>query len=91
MKNTKQGREENRGLTRHEVEQSRERYGSNVLTPPRQRSVILQFLDKFNDPLIKILLVALLLSIGIACYQYFFVGGSNGSKLLLEPMGISRQ
>ncbi len=88
MKNTKQGREENRGLTRHEVEQSRERYGSNVLTPPRQRSVILLFLDKFNDPLIKILLVALLLSIGIACYQYFFVGGSNGSKLLLEPMGI---
>lgn len=70
------------------MEQSRERYGSNVLTPPRQRSVILQFLDKFNDPLIKILLVALLLSIGIAGYQYFFVGGSNGSKLLLEPMGI---
>ena len=77
-----------RGLTQREVELSRERYGSNVLTQPRQKPVILQFLDKFNDPLIKILLVALMLSIGIACYQYFYVEGSNLGKLLLEPAGI---
>ncbi len=77
-----------RGLTQREVEQSRQRYGSNVLTEPRQPSVLRQFADKFNDPLIKILLVALGLSICIALYQYFYVEGSNLGKLLLEPAGI---
>ena len=66
-----------KGLSAKEVEESRAKYGVNILTPPEKESVWSQFLEKFSDPLIKILLVALCLSLGIACYELFsFVDGS---------------
>lgn len=75
-----------KGLTQREVEESREKYGVNILTPPEKASVWSQFLEKFNDPLIKILLVALCLSIGIACYEV--LGLDEGLHVFLEPLGI---
>lgn len=54
------------GLTSAEVAQSREKYGENVLTPPEKTSLWVEFLEKFQDPLIKILLVALCLSLGLS-------------------------
>ena len=54
-----------KGLTGAEVEQSRQRYGANVLTPPKRKSLWRLFFEKFNDPVIRILLVAALLSLGI--------------------------
>ena len=54
-----------KGLTEAEVEQSRQRYGANVLTPPKRKSLWRLFFEKFNDPVIRILLVAALLSLGI--------------------------
>jgi Ca2+-transporting ATPase len=74
------------GLTDAQVLESRKKYGSNVLTPPEKESLWVQFLEKFEDPIIRILLVALLLSIGVACYQ-FFTGMEEGS-VFLEPLGI---
>ena len=74
------------GLTAEQVEASRQRYGVNVLTPPRRKSLICQFLEKFNDPLIRILLVALLLSVGISAYEY--LGLKSSANVLLEPLGI---
>lgn len=76
------------GLTWQQVEDSRARHGTNVLTPPRRRPVWLQFLDKFKDPLIQILLVALLLSVGISIYEYFYIEGIVLAKVFLEPLGI---
>ena len=58
-----------KGLTEQQVAESRAKYGQNVLTPPKKRSLWLQFLDCFNDPLIKILLVAFALSVGIAIWK----------------------
>lgn len=78
--------EELKGLTLEEVRKSREKHGINVLTPPEKEPVWKQFLGKFDDPLIKILLVALCLSIGIACYEAF--GLDEGGKSFLEPTGI---
>lgn len=75
-----------KGLTQQEVIDSRRTHGDNVLTPPPRRSLWSQFVEKFNDPLIKILLVALLLSVGLACYEYFSLG--TGPEALLEPVGI---
>ena len=49
-------------LTGAEVEQSRQRYGANVLTPPKRKSLWRLFFEKFNDPVIRILLVAALLA-----------------------------
>lgn len=75
-----------RGLTRAEVEKSREKYGVNILTPPPKEPVWKQFLGKFSDPLIIVLLVAGLLSIGISFYEYYGLG--KGFSVFFEPMGI---
>ena len=48
------------GLTEAEVLKSREKYGENVLTPPPRTPMWKLFLEKFSDPIIRILLVALL-------------------------------
>lgn len=74
------------GLSAAQVEASRKKHGSNVLTPPQKESLWSQFLEKFEDPIIRILLIALLLSAGVSCYQYFTA--TEGLKVLLEPAGI---
>ena len=74
------------GLTKKEVEESRRKYGDNVLTPPEKEPLWKQFLEKFSDPIIRILLIALLLSVGVSLYQLFT--GAEGLHVLLEPLGI---
>lgn len=74
------------GLTSPEVLQSRAKYGANVLTPPEKEPLWKQFLEKFSDPLIIILMVAGALSIGISCYEYF--GLDSDASVFFEPIGI---
>ncbi|MDE6571822.1 MAG: haloacid dehalogenase, partial [Duncaniella sp.] len=74
------------GLTEQEVTESHLKYGSNLLTPPEKEPLWRQFLDKFRDPLIIILLVAGVLSVGISCYEYW--GLDEGSGVFFEPVGI---
>ena len=62
-----------RGLTDKEVVKSREIYGENVLTPPKKTSLWRLYLDKYNDPIIKILLVAAAISLGLAAIENDFV------------------
>lgn len=54
------------GLTNEQVEASRQRYGKNILTPPARTPLWKLFLEKFKDPIIKILLAAALLSLVIS-------------------------
>lgn len=79
-------RRHNTGLTGEQVIASRAQYGSNVLTPPEREPLWKQFLEKFNDPLIKILLVALALSVGLSIYE--FVVLKMGFSIFFEPLGI---
>ena len=74
------------GLTQDEVKRSRLKYGDNVLTPPVKDPLWKQFLEKFEDPIIRILLIALLLSVAVSLYQLFT--GAEGMHVLLEPLGI---
>lgn len=74
------------GLTEAEVLKSREQHGVNILTPPEKQSLWSKFMEKFEDPLIRILLVAGLLSIGIACYE--FCGLGHNWTVFFEPIGI---
>lgn len=53
------------GLSQAEVLRSRELHGTNLLTPPKRKSLWRLFFEKFNDPVIRILLVAAMLSLGI--------------------------
>ena len=75
-----------KGLTAQQVLDSRQEHGDNVLTPPAHEPLWKQFLEKFNDPLIKILLVALMLSVGLSIYEYHWLG--LGASILFEPLGI---
>lgn len=74
------------GLSAQEVEASRKEHGGNVLTPPAKKPIWLQFLDKFKDPLIIILIFAGVLSIGISFYEYLGLG--HGAAVFFEPGGI---
>lgn len=74
------------GLTDDQVSESRRQYGCNILTPPEKESLWLRFLDKFRDPLIIILMVAGVLSVGISCYEYW--GLEQGAGVFFEPVGI---
>lgn len=75
-----------RGLSDAEVLESRCKNGCNILTPPKRESWWKLFLDKFSDPLIIILMVAGVLSIGISFYEYF--GLRQDWKVFFEPIGI---
>jgi Ca2+-transporting ATPase len=74
------------GLTDAQVIESRKQHGENTLTPPKKESLWAQFFEKFTDPIIVILLIALLLSIGISCYKFF--AGHGTASVFFEPAGI---
>lgn len=75
------------GLSASEVNESRRQYGSNILTPPPTVPLWRQFLNKFRDPLIIILMIAGVLSVGISCYEYWGIG-DNDAGVFFEPIGI---
>jgi plasma-membrane calcium-translocating P-type ATPase len=67
------------GLTSESVHVMRERYGKNELTPPRRTPLWRQYLEKFNDPIIRILLVAVLISALVTIFE---------GKSLIDTIGI---
>ncbi len=67
-----------RGLSAAEVASSREKYGENRLTAAKKRSFLRQFASNLGDPVIRILLGALLLNI-----LFLFRGGD-----IYETVGI---
>ncbi|MFI3287734.1 MAG: cation-translocating P-type ATPase [Rikenellaceae bacterium] len=54
------------GLTPDQVTKSRSTHGPNTITPPKREPLWKLLLEKFNDPVIKILIVAAFLSLGIS-------------------------
>ena len=61
------------GLTAAEVAASRERHGANTLTPPRRKSLWSLYIEKYEDPIIRILLVAALISLALAFVENNFI------------------
>ncbi|WP_300727706.1 calcium-translocating P-type ATPase, PMCA-type [uncultured Bacteroides sp.] len=57
------------GLTDQEVLISREKHGVNLLTPPKRPSIWKLYLEKFQDPVIRILLVAAVFSLIISIIE----------------------
>lgn len=70
--------ENRQGLSAEEVLLSRLEYGENVLTPPQRPSMWRLYLEKYQDPMVRILLVAALVSLVLAFVKQDF----------LETMGI---
>jgi Ca2+-transporting ATPase len=61
------------GLTTIEVEKSRLEHGENVLTPPKRQSMWALYLEKYQDPMIRILLVAAVVSLVLAFVKQDFI------------------
>ena len=74
------------GLTSEQVIASRAKHGSNVLSPVEKDPWWKKLLEKFRDPLIIILLVAGVLSVGISFYEYYAL--HEGASVFYEPVGI---
>lgn len=76
-----------KGLSDADVIRSRGMHGANLLNPPARTPLWKQFLRKFRDPLIIILMVAGVLSVGIACYEHWGLG--LGSDVFLNLSAYS--
>jgi ATPase, P-type (transporting), HAD superfamily, subfamily IC len=74
------------GLTDNQVIKQREKFGDNSLTAPKQTSTVKKFLEKFKDTIIIILLVALLASVCVSFYEFYFENATM--SVFLEPLGI---
>ena len=61
------------GLDNDRVEKSRKQHGSNTLTPPKRDSLWRQYMEKYKDPIIQILLVAAAVSLVLAFIENDFV------------------
>ena len=61
------------GLTSEQVEQSWSAHGQNLLTPPAKTPLWKLYLEKYQDPMIRILLVAAVISLLLAIVQQDFL------------------
>ena len=66
-------RDDTSGLNAAQVAQSRNKYGENVLTPPKKTPLWKLYLEKYDDPMIKILLVAALISLALSIVEGDYV------------------
>lgn len=57
------------GLSDQQVQENRQKYGSNLLTPPKRPSMWKLYLEKFQDPVIRVLLVAAFFSLVISIIE----------------------
>lgn len=63
------------GLTDQEVADSRERFGANVLTPAPRDPWWRLLLEKFDDPIIRILIIAAVIAIAVGSVNGHYVEG----------------
>ena len=63
------------GLNAVQVSQSRAQHGSNVLTPAKRAAWWQLYLEKFNDPVIRILIIAAVIAIAAGAYHGEYIEG----------------
>ncbi|MDR1480429.1 MAG: cation-translocating P-type ATPase [Planctomycetaceae bacterium] len=74
------------GLTVEQIKLSIARHGTNLLTPPSRDPWWKQLLEKFNDPTIKILIVAAVVSILMTVLERFILRNEHAS--FIDSVGI---
>ena len=60
--------------------------GGNIIPPPERESMWRAYLEKFKDPIIIILLVVFVFSVGLSLYEIFVMG--DDWSLMFEPVGV---
>lgn len=61
------------GLSKEQIEESRRKYGDNTLTQPPRETFWSKLLGNFQDPIIRILIVALLVN-AFSCILGIVIG-----------------
>ena len=77
------------GLTDAQVKESRQKHGMNILTPPQKEPLLKLFLKKFEDPIIRILLIAAFLSLGISIIHNEYIETIGIFCAILLATGVS--
>lgn len=77
------------GLTEEEALNSRKQHGENLLTPPRRPSLWKLYFEKFADPIIRILLVAVLFSFIVSVLENEYAETIGILVAILLATGIS--
>ena len=60
--------------------------GGNIVPPPERESMWRAYLEKFNDPIIIVLIVVFVFSVGLSLYEIFIMG--EALSLMFEPLGV---
>ncbi len=76
------------GLTNEQVDESRAKFGPNRLTPLPREPVWWKFLEKFDDPIIKILLAASLLKIVVDLFDVSPTAGGSGLGAVVAVLAV---
>ncbi|MDR2346464.1 MAG: cation-translocating P-type ATPase [Planctomycetaceae bacterium] len=74
------------GLSDEQINLSVSKYGTNLLTPPSRDPWWKQLLEKFNDPTIKILIAAAIISILMTTLEKFILNNPEAS--FIDSIGI---
>ncbi|HEY2784962.1 MAG TPA: cation-transporting P-type ATPase, partial [Fimbriiglobus sp.] len=77
------------GLSPNEIERNRLAHGSNVLTPPPRDPWWRLYLEKFDDPVIRILLVAAAVSVAVGVAEGHFAEGVGIVVAVLLATGLA--
>lgn len=72
------------GLSGDEVTRRQKEYGPNELTHEDGKSILKLFLAQFDDALVKVLLLAAAVSLGLALFD----GSEEGLRAFIEPAVI---
>jgi Ca2+-transporting ATPase len=76
-----------KGLTTEQVEEQRRKFGANVLTPPKREPWWTQFFGKFDDPVVRILMIAAVLAIAVGIFEgTYFEGVGIIAAILLATI-----
>ena len=76
----------NRGLNEDQVRRLRDKYGSNELTPPKKEPWWKKLLGSFEDPTIRILLAAAVLSLAVTAVERIVL--KNQDANYFDSVGI---
>lgn len=60
--------------------------GGNIIPPPERESMWRAYLEKFKDPIIIVLIVVFVFSVGLSLYEIFIMG--EALSLMFEPLGV---
>lgn len=78
-----------RGLSDKEVNKSKELYGDNNLVRNKKRSFFKEFLANFGDPIIKILLIALIVNVVIMVRDFNWYDSAGIAAAILVSTFVS--